>query len=458
MDLVVLYGAGKTPVRVQYYCAINRGFVRLRFVQTCVAAAASAPRMTTPLVLHEGVLFDSTTGELRPHATVTVDGARIADVVFGTAPRSNARVLDLAGRTILPGFIDAHVHVTATIPDFFRLTLLPQSLIAAQAKDILHGMLMRGFTTVRDAGGADLGLVQAVERGHFVGPRLFIAGRAITQTGGHGDSRPAFFQGNAGCVCCGAAGMLGSIADGVGGVRRAVREELRNGAHHVKVMVGGGVASPSDRLEGTQYSIEELTAIVGEARAARTYVMAHAYSPDSITRAVRCGVRSIEHGNLLDAETAAIMAEHGAYLVPTLATYDALHRNAERLGWSSEMIDKLELVRSQGVAAIRIAHEAGVRIGFGTDLLGEMHADESLEFALRAPAMSAAEILRSATHVNAELIGKASELGVIAPGAIADVVVVDGNPLEDLNLLQDQGRHLSLIMKAGKECKNELAA
>ena len=414
--------------------------------------------MTSPIVFHNATLFDSASGELRPDATVTVDGEEIVDVGFGAGRRSDARAVDLAGRTLLPGLIDAHVHVTATIPDFFRLSLLPQTLIAAQAKDILAGMLMRGFTTVRDAGGADAGLVQAVERGHFIGPRLFIAGRAITQTGGHGDSRPAFFQGNSGCICCGAAGMLGSIADGVSAVRRAVREELRNGAHHVKVMAGGGVASPSDPLDGTQYSEEEMTAIVQEARAARTYVMAHAYTPESISRAIRCGVRSIEHGNLLDADTAQLMAKHGAYLVPTLATYDALYRNGERLGWSKQMMAKLELVRSQGVDAIRIARAAKVKIGYGTDLLGEMHADQSLEFTLRAPAMPAAEILRSATFINAELIGQAGRLGVIAAGAAADLVVVDGNPLEDLSLLQSQGRHLPLIMKAGRLYKNDLGA
>ena len=414
--------------------------------------------MSSPIVLHNANLFDSATGELRPRATVTVDGGQIVDVGYRAAPRSGARALDLAGRTLLPGLIDGHVHATATVPDFFRLTLMPQSLITAQAKDILAGMLMRGFTTVRDAGGADIGLVQAVEHGHFIGPRLFIAGRAITQTGGHGDSRPAFFQGNGCMCCCGAAGMLGSIADGVGEVRRAAREELRNGAHHIKVMAGGGISSPSDPLEGTQYSEEEMTAIVQEARAARTYVMAHAYTPQSISRAIQCGVRSIEHGNLLDAETAALMAKHGAYLVPTLATFDALYRNGARLGWSAQMLAKLELVRSQGVEAIRIARAANVKIGFGTDLLGEMHADESLEFTLRAPAMPASEILRSATCVNAELMGQAGKLGVIAPGATADMIVVDGNPLEDLTLLQEQGRHLPLIMKAGKLYKNEIAA
>ncbi|MGE0315325.1 MAG: amidohydrolase family protein [Lautropia sp.] len=408
------------------------------------------------LALRNATLFDSLTGKLHPGAGVAIDGDTIGVVALDGKLPACDQSIDLAGRTLLPGLIDAHVHVTATIPDFFRLTLMPQSLIAAQSKDILHGILMRGFTTVRDAGGADAGLVQAVALGHFEGPRLFIAGRAITQTGGHGDSRPAFFSGR-GCVCCGAVGLLGAIADGVGEVRRAAREQLRNGAHQIKVMAGGGVASPSDPLEGTQYSIDELTAVVEEARAARTYVMAHAYTPESIIRAIRCGVRSIEHGNLLDAEAAQVMAEHDAFLVPTLATYDSLDRNAERLGWSKDMIAKLALVRAQGTEAIRIAHAAGVKIGFGTDLLGEMHADESNEFTLRAGAMPAVEILRSATAVNAELLNQVGRLGVVAPGALADLVAVDGNPLEDLSLLQGQGRHLSLIVKGGRICKDSLA-
>lgn len=414
--------------------------------------------MTSRTVFHNASLFDSPSGTIRPNASVLVEGDRIAEVSFGAPLSGDGQSIDLAGRTLLPGLIDAHVHVTATVADFFKLTLMPQSLITAQSKDLLQGILMRGFTTVRDAGGADAGLVQAVALGHFTGPRLFIAGRAITQTGGHGDTRPAFFHGNGQCICCGAVGLLGSIADGVGEVRRAVREELRNGAHHIKVMAGGGVASPSDPLEGTQYSIEEMTAIVEEATAAGTYVMAHAYSPEAITRAIRCGVRSIEHGNLLDDASARTMAEHGAYLVPTLATYDSLHRSGSKLGWTDDMMAKLEKVREQGLAAIRTARAAGVKIGFGTDLLGPMQVDQSIEFTLRAPAMPAAEILRSATHVNAEIMGHAGKLGVVAPGAFADLVVVDGNPVEDVSLLQGQGKHLPLIMKAGVFHKNELAA
>ena len=413
--------------------------------------------MSSRIMLRDATLFDSVSGALKPGLSVVVDGDRIADV--GSAlPASDIRVFDLGGRTLLPGLIDGHVHVTASMPDFFKLTLTPQSLITAQAKDILLDMLMRGFTTVRDAAGADTGLVQAVERGYFVGPRLFIAGRAITQTGGHGDPRPAFFQGHGHCVCCGAVGLIGTVADGVGEVRRAVREQVRNGAHHIKVMAGGGVSSPSDPLEGTQYSIEEMTAIVEEARAARTYVMAHAYSPESIIRAVTCGVRTIEHGNLIDAPAAQAMAERNAYLVPTLATYDSLSRSGAKLGWSADMLAKLEKVNRQGVEAIRIARAAGVKVGFGSDLLGEMHADQSNEFTLQGEAMPAVDVLRSATSVNAEMMGQAGRLGVIAPGAYADLVAVDGNPLEDLTLLQQQGKHLPLIMKGGVLVKNELAA
>jgi imidazolonepropionase-like amidohydrolase len=413
--------------------------------------------MSSRIVLRNATVFDSVSGTLKPRHSVLVDGDRIVDVGAALPAADAAQVLDLAGRTLLPGLIDGHVHVTATMPDFFKLTLTPQSLITAQAKDILLAILMRGFTTVRDAGGADTGLVQAIDNGHFVGPRLFIAGRAITQTGGHGDTRPAFFQDGGHCVCCGAVGLLGMIADGVGEVRRAVREQLRNGAHQIKVMAGGGVSSPNDPLEGTQYSIEEMTAIVEEARAARTYVMAHAYSPEAITRAVTCGVRTIEHGNLIDEPTARLMADRGAYLVPTLATYDSLSRNGAKLGWSADMMAKLEKVSRQGIEAIRIARAAGVKVGFGSDLLGDMHADQSNEFTLQGEGMPAVAVLQSATCVNAEMMGQAGKLGVIAAGACADLVAVDGNPLDDLTLLQQQGKHLPLIMKAGILIKNELA-
>jgi imidazolonepropionase-like amidohydrolase len=415
--------------------------------------------MSTPdrIVFRRATVFDSYTGTLRPDTTIVVEDGifkHVGEAIDTTG--GNTVVHDLDGRIVLPGLIDAHVHVTATIPDFFKLSMLPQSLITAQSSDILRSMLDRGYTTVRDAGGADSGLAQAVEQGIFAGPRMFIAGQALTQTGGHGDARPAYVKGM-NCACCGAVGLLGFIADGVSEVRRAVREQIRNGATQIKVMAGGGISSPNDPLEGTQYSIEELTAIVEEARAARTYVMAHAYSPEAIIRAVRCGVRSIEHGNLLDEEAAQVMAEHGAFLVPTLSTYAAIARNGKALGWSAPMLEKTDRVKSQGIEAVRIAHRAGVKIALGSDLLGNMHSSQYEEFTLRQEAMKPAEILMSATSVNAELMHQQGRLGVVAPGAIADLLVVDGDPTADLALFQTPDA-LRAVMKDGRFHSNRLTA
>lgn len=399
-------------------------------------------------------LFDSRRGSLNPDATVIVEHGRIADVLFGFAAIEDARVIDVGGRTLMPGLIDAHVHVTATHHDFLRLSCTPASLITAQAKDILESMLDRGFTTVRDAAGADYGLVEALERGHLQGPRLLIAGQAISQTGGHGDIRPKTAR-QLMCPCAG-LGLLGTIADGVGEVRRAAREQIRNGAHQIKIMAGGGVSSPTDPIDGTQYSDEELRALCEEAEAANLYAMAHAYSPRSITRAVRAGVRSIEHGNLLDEAAAREMARHGAWLVPTLATYDSLAREGASLGWLPSMLEKLEQVGQKGIESLRVARAEGVGIGFGTDLLGHMHDDQSNEFTLRLPALTAVEILQSATSVNARLLGLEGKLGVIERGAWADLLVVDGDPTQDLTLLQRQGAHLSVVMKGGHFVRNRL--
>jgi imidazolonepropionase-like amidohydrolase len=399
-------------------------------------------------------LFDSPTGSLKPHATVVVEDGTVADVLFDSTRIDDARVIDLSGRSLLPGLIDAHVHVTATSHDFLRLSITPPSLVTAQAKDILERMLERGYTTVRDAAGADRGLVEAVERGLLQGPRLFIAGQAISQTGGHGDIRPAGAM-QLMCPCAG-LGLLGVVADGVGPVRRAAREQIRNGANQIKIMAGGGVSSPADPIDGTQFSVEELRALCEEAEAANLYAMAHAYSPRSIVRAVQAGVRSIEHGNLLDEASAREMARHGAWLVATLATYDSLSREGASLGWPAAMLEKLGRVKEQGVESLRIAKAAGVAIGFGTDLLGHMHDDQSNEFSLRLPAMTAAEILQSATLVNARLLGQEGRLGVIARGAIADLVVVDGDPTQDLTLLQSQGVFMPVVMKAGRFVRNRL--
>ena len=406
------------------------------------------------IAFHDAALFDSLKGVMRRNATIVVEAGRIAHVSLKPLKVADARAYDLKGKALLPGLIDCHVHVTAVDHDVLRLSARPPSLITAQAKDVLAGMLSRGFTTVRDAGGADFGLQEAVERGIFDGPRLFIAGRPLTQTGGHGDGRPkgarAMF-----CTCAG-LGLFGAVADGVAEVRRAAREQLRNGANQLKVMAGGGVMSPTDPIEGTQYSVEELRAICEEAEAANTYVMAHAYSPRAIERAVRAGVRSIEHGNLLDKRAARTMKEFGAFLVPTLATYAALDAEAGKLKLPSNQVEKLKRVQQQGLAAIRIAKAAGVPIAFGTDLLGSMHARQSSEFALRLPAMTPVEILRSATSVAAELMGQSGKLGAIEAGAAADLLVVDGDPTKDLAPLQAPEKGLLAVMKGGAFYRNRL--
>ncbi|MCP5288672.1 MAG: amidohydrolase family protein [Burkholderiaceae bacterium] len=404
----------------------------------------------TRLVVRGARLFDSHAGVLRPGTTIVVEGDRIAAVTQEPiAVDDAARVIDAGGRAVLPGLIDAHVHVAATSHDLAGLALQPASLIAAQSSQLLRAMLRRGFTTVRDAGGADHGLREAVAQGLFEGPRLVIAGQPISQTGGHADMRPRGVRGPMFCACAG-LGLVGAIADGVAEVRRAVREQVRQGADHIKIMAGGGVASPTDPLEGTQFSIDELRAAVEEAEAAGLYALAHAYSPRAVTRAVQAGVRSIEHGNLIDEATAREMKRCGAYLVPTLATYAALADEGQRLGWSPAMLAKLQQVADRGVQAVRIAHAEGVPIAFGTDLLGHMHARQNTEFALRAPALPPLELLQGATAVAARLMGRERELGLVAPGALADLLIVDGDPSATLDMLVAPETGIRLLMQGGR--------
>lgn len=404
----------------------------------------------TRLVVRGARLFDSHAGVLRPGTTIVVEGDRIAAVTQEPiAVDDAARVIDAGGRAVLPGLIDAHVHVAATSHDLAGLALQPASLIAAQSSQLLRAMLRRGFTTVRDAGGADHGLREAVAQGLFEGPRLVIAGQPISQTGGHADMRPRGVRGPMFCACAG-LGLVGAIADGVAEVRRAVREQVRQGADHIKIMAGGGVASPTDPLEGTQFSIDELRAAVEEAEAAGLYALAHAYSPRAVTRAVQAGVRSIEHGNLIDEATAREMKRCGAYLVPTLATYAALADEGQRLGWSPAMLAKLQQVADRGVQAVRIAHAEGVPIAFGTDLLGHMHARQNTEFALRAPALPPLELLQGATCIAARLMGRERELGLVAPGALADLLIVDGDPSATLDMLVAPETGIRLLMQGGR--------
>jgi imidazolonepropionase-like amidohydrolase len=393
-------------------------------------------------------VLDGTRHERREDHHVRIEGDRICEVSDRPITSSTAETIDLDGRTLMPGLIDAHVHVLAVDAALARLSDRPITLLTLQAAKLLEGMLQRGFTTVRDAGGADGGLAEAVETGLVRGPRLFPSGSALSQTGGHGDTRPRT-QSVVTCACCEGGAALSRIADGVTECRRAARDELRKGATQIKILASGGVASPYDPIWNVQYSEEEVRAIVEEAQAWQTYVLAHAYSPEAIRRSIDFGVRSIEHGNLIDRATAEHVAGADAFVVPTLVTYDALHRHGREFGFPEVSMAKLAEVREAGLGSLEILQRAGVKIGYGTDLLGPMHRHQSREFVIRSEAMASFDIIRSATIVNAELVNRPGELGVVAPGARADLIAVDGDPLADISLLDGQGEHLTHIMKDG---------
>jgi imidazolonepropionase-like amidohydrolase len=399
------------------------------------------------LVLQNASILDTRAGVLREGA-VRVEGERIVEVEGGAIRHAGVREVDLRGRVLMPGLIDAHVHAVITTLNLAALQQRPVTLIAQEARQVLEAMLRRGFTSVRDAGGADWGLAEAVERGLVRGPRLFFSGHALSQTGGHGDFRPRTEDADL-CACRIFTNGFSHVADGVDAVRKAAREELRRGATQVKIMASGGVASPTDPIWNVQYSAGEMRAIVEEAAGWRTYAMAHAYTPEAIRRAVEAGVRTIEHGNLIDRATADLMVRHEAFLVPTLVTYFAIDELGRALGFPEVSQRKVKDVLERGLSSIEIARDAGLALGFGTDLLGETHEQQSRELLIRAEAEPAADVLRAATIVNARILGREGELGEIVPGALADLLVVDGDPLRDLSLLQDQGKHLQLVMKGG---------
>jgi imidazolonepropionase-like amidohydrolase len=402
----------------------------------------------TAFIFADCAVLDGTRNERREDHHVLVEGGHIREVSDRPIKSASAETIELGGRTLMPGLIDAHVHVLAVDAALARLSDRPVTLLTLQAAKVLEGMLQRGFTTIRDAAGADGGLAEAVEEGLVRGPRIFPSGMALSQTGGHGDTRPRTQPVDA-CACCAGGLAMSRIADGVAECRRAARDELRKGATQIKIVASGGVASPYDPILNLQYSEEEVRAIVEEARAWHTYVMAHAYSPEAIRRSIDFGVRSIEHANLIDRATAEHVAGAGAFVVPTLVTYDALHRFGTELGFPEVSMGKLGEVREAGLSSLEILQAAGVKIGFGTDLLGPMHRHQSRELVIRAEAMSPFDIIRSATILNADLLNRAGEIGVIAPGARADLLAVDGDPLADISLLDGQGEHLSHIMKDG---------
>lgn len=398
-------------------------------------------------------LLDPAEGTITPDAHIVIEGKKIREVGTGAPMTSVDLNIDAGGKTLMPGLIDAHVHAFLTEMDLSSLAGRPMTLHAFEAAALLEGMLARGFTTVRDAAGADWGLAQAVERGHIKGPRIFFSGRSISQTGGHGDLR-AQWEDPPICACGSHSELISHVVDGVDAVRTAVRTELRRGAHQIKLMASGGVASPTDPLMSLQLSPEEMQVATNEARDWGTYTMAHAYAPDAIRRAVEAGVRSIEHGNLIDRDVARLMAKKNAFLVPTLVTYRTLHELGQGAGFPQVSLNKLDSVLHAGLASLEIAKSAGVQMGFGTDLLGPAQVQQCREFEIRAEVLSPLELVRSATTINAELLNQTGNLGVLKAGSVADLILVEGNPLEDASVLAQPEVHLKLVIKDGAVAHN----
>ena len=409
----------------------------------------------TITILENGRLFDGFNDHLVEPCHVLVEEDRIREVALKPISIESARRIDCSGQTVMPGLIDAHVHACLPASDFDAVARMPASLLSQYAGVALAGYLRRGFTTVRDACGADYGLVMALERNLLPGPRLLISGKAISQTGGHGDARPVDQLDICPCALC---SPLTVIADGEDEVRRAVREELRKGAAQIKIFASGGVTSPTDPIWMRQFTPEEIRVAVYEASTRRTYVMAHCHTADSARACIAAGVRSIEHGSDLDQETATMIAAAGSFVVPTLVVADTALRYGAAMGLKAASLAKLEGITEKMYRSIEVCARHGVKLGFGTDLPGNFGDRQNEEFRLRATVQSSIDVLRSATTVNAALLGLDGEIGCVRAGAYADLLVVNADPTRDISILAEPAASISLIMARGSLVKNILSA
>lgn len=401
-------------------------------------------RKASLLGLHQLLIEDGRIKSIAPNEALEQPGQE-----GPCRPDDLTHQIDAQGDVLMPGLIDCHVHVLASQMHLGQLGKLPNVLAVLRSVPILDAMIRRGFTTVRDAGGADDALAQATAEGTIVGPRILPSGRALSQTGGHGDMRERSDIIEA-CACTPKVGAISRVVDGVDAVRKAVREEIQRGATQIKIMASGGVASPNDPIHFLGYSEDEIKAAVGEADNASSYVMAHAYTARAIKRAIRCGVRSIEHGNLVDDEAAVMMADAGAFAVPTLITYEALAEEGKALGLPKASLAKIESVRAEGLRSLETFAKAGVSMAFGSDLLGATQRLQSEEFRLRASVLGTAAAIQSATYAAAKLIRREHELGDIFEGALADLILLKGNPIQDIRVLCGQGESIRWVMKEGR--------
>ncbi|WP_312469294.1 MULTISPECIES: amidohydrolase family protein [Brucella] len=404
-------------------------------------------------ILENANVVDVENGIILADQNLVLENGFIRELNEAKPSHSDANRIDLKGSYVIPGLIDAHVHVTAYTANLGELPRQSPMYVAARAAKVLDGMLSRGFTTVRDVGGAEFGLAQSVEEGLISGPRLLYGGKALSASGGHGDHRSMGVDRSDETY---AQVSLGRRCDGVDDVRRAARDEIRRGAHHIKIMANGGISSPTDRITSDQFSEEEIAAIVDEANMANLYVVSHTYTARSVARAVRNGVRSIEHGNLLDEETVALMKGAGSYLTPTLSCFRALAEVGAESGFPKDRMDKIKLVLDSGLHAVELAYRAGVPMAYGTDLIGPMHSRQLHEFELRADVVPPLDLLRAATSTAAELVRLEHEIGHVKENYRADLNILSANPL-DKGVLESFADHLQLVIQGGAVVKSYLS-
>ncbi len=409
----------------------------------------------TDILIKAARIIDGSTDRAQDAVDIRLADGLVQELGPTLAPGAETMVIDAADHVVMPGLVDAHVHVNALEVNLKVNGQLPDPIVTIGAMNMMHRMLMRGFTTVRDLGGATGAFRQAMDAAPIPLPRLNICGKALSQTGGHTDQRGPLdrsptdgYQDR--------LGTMGVICDGVGEVRQAAREQFRTGADFLKIMANGGVSSPSDPIHFLGFSREELLAMVEEANNVGSYAAAHLYTDDAIRRAVECGVRSLEHCNLITAETARLAAAAGCIACPTLITYEKLMSEGPSLGLPQASIAKVDDVRLKGLESLSIMQEAGLPMAYGSDLLGGMQPHQSGEFEIRAQVLPIPTVISSATHVAAQLLNMEGAIGTLAPGAFADVLLVRRDPLDDVSILSGQGEGLAAIVKAGNIVKMDM--
>ncbi|KAI9730591.1 MAG: hypothetical protein M1834_005834 [Cirrosporium novae-zelandiae] len=411
------------------------------------------PRAQKTYIFYHANIVDPVNGSIRQNVAVKISAGLVKSVTDTEmaiiTTNDGAITIDLEGKYLCPGLIDAHVHVTA-VPgenDLGGVFGLSPEVSMMRQPFVCQQILRRGFTSVRDCGGASLALKEAINEGVIQGPRLFIAGHGLTQTGGHADLRGPYDHTD----CCGGAVTgLGRLCDGVPECIKAAREELRTGADFIKIMGGGGVASPTDRLENIQFTAEEVRAITTVAENSGTFVTAHAYTTKAIQFHIENGVKGIEHGNMITPECARYMAKNGIYLTPTLIAYSAM-ASLDFPGFLPlESVVKNNQVLRAGFNALGIAHKAGVTMCYGSDLLGPLGIAQTHEFALRAQVLDPTTILQCATINPARMLRQSEFLGQIKSGFSADLLILNKNPLEDILVLDNPDAHLLGVIKEGR--------